>query len=74
MKRSLLLLLALSLLSCGPSQPAADEPPTDDTAATQTSTAEGYVENVTRAQKKAREMSEDEGERVKEVDEAMKDQ
>ena len=46
MKRSLLLLLALSLLSCGPSQPAADEPSIDDTAATQTSTAEGYVENV----------------------------
>lgn len=74
MKRSLPLLLALALLSCSPSQPAADEPPTDETAATQASTAEGYVENVTRAQKKAREMSEEEGERVKEVDEAMKDQ
>ena len=74
MKRSLLLLLALALLSCGPSQPAADDPSIDDTAATQTSTAEGYVENVTCAQKKAREMAEDEGERVKEVDEAMKDQ
>ena len=71
------MLLTLAVVSCGGNEPAGEETTAPaDSAATQTatSTAEGYVENVTRAQKKAREMSEEEGERVKEVDDAMKDQ
>ncbi|HEU5162471.1 MAG TPA: hypothetical protein VFV54_04955 [Thermoanaerobaculia bacterium] len=77
MKRLLLILLTLAVVSCGGGEPAGDAATAEadaDATQTSTSTAEGYVENVTRAQAKAREMSEEEGERVKEVDEAMKDQ
>ncbi len=77
MKRSLLLLsISIALISCAGGEPPAGDTATTSSATTasETSTAEGYVEKVTRAQEKAREMSAEEGERVKEVDDAMKDQ
>ncbi len=77
MKRSLLLLVTLAFLSCSGGTPAPEETEAAEATtatASETSTAGGYVENVTRAQAKAKEMSAEEGKRVEEVDEAMTDQ
>lgn len=77
MKRLLLaLLLSFALVSCGGADSADQATGTTETAndtAAKTTTADRAVENVTRAQAKAREIAAEENERTEEVDEAMKD-
>jgi hypothetical protein len=73
MKRLLLLLLSLAFLSCGGAEAPAEESATAATDSSATATSEGFVDNVTRAQAKARDIAAEEGERVEEVDDAMKD-
>lgn len=79
MKRlAVLLFLALSFSACGGAEPAEETTAAtevaDETTASDTSTAGGYVDKVTRAQEKAREIAAEENERAEQVDEAMKDQ
>lgn len=77
MRRLPILLLCVALAGCAGDEPAEEVATPTETAsetAPETGSTGGYVENVTRAQKKAGEIAAEETKRAEEVDEAMKDQ
>jgi hypothetical protein len=74
MKRALLLLLTAGFLSCGGAEAPAESAATSATDSSAPATSKGFVDDVTRAQGKAREIAAEEAKRVREVDDATKDQ